>query len=124
MLACSGASFGWCLAGWFMEWLCEIGITYLAALRSYTLSGLSVQIVKFSFLLTFSAEIVFINKIITIAPLLYCSTSNSYLTLVNSPTVVLWSGRCIWRGLCSSNDVSVLYAINTQRPRSNTAKVH
>ena len=78
----------WCLAGGFLVWLCEIGITYLAALRSYTLFGISGCGVKFSFLLTFSAEIVFIKKIITIAPLLYCSTSNSYLTLVNSPTVV------------------------------------
>ena len=83
------ASVAWRLAGGFLECLCDIGITYLAALRSYTLFGLSGCIVKFSFLITFSAEIVFINKIITIVPLLYCSTSNSYLPLVNPLTVVL-----------------------------------
>ena len=49
----SSMSFGWCLAGGFLAWLCEIGITCLAALRSYTLLGLSVCLVKFSFLLTF-----------------------------------------------------------------------
>ena len=80
-------NFDWRLAGRFLEWLCEIGITYLAALRSYTLFGLSGCIVKFSFLITFSAEIVFINKIITIVPLLYCSTSNSYLPLLVKPLV-------------------------------------
>ncbi|MFU0535633.1 hypothetical protein ACMZ7X_00070 [Gardnerella swidsinskii] len=58
----------------FFVGLREIGITCLAALRSYTLFGLSGCVVKFSFLLTFSAKIVFINKIITIVPLLYCST--------------------------------------------------
>ena len=46
-------SFGWCLAGGFLAWLCEIGITCLAALRSYTLFGLSGCVVKFSFLVTF-----------------------------------------------------------------------
>ena len=54
----SGASFGWCLAGGFLALLCDIGITCLAALRSYTLFGLKGCGVKFSFLLTFSAEIV------------------------------------------------------------------
>ena len=51
-----------------------MGVTCLAALRSYTLFGLSGCVVKFSFLLTFSAKIVFVNEIITIVPLLYCST--------------------------------------------------
>ena len=51
-----------------------VGVTCLAALRSYTLLGLNGCVVKFSFLLTFSAKIVFVNKIITIVPLLYCST--------------------------------------------------
>ena len=44
---------GWRLAGVLSVWLCEIGITCLAALRSYTLFGLSGCIVKFSFLVTF-----------------------------------------------------------------------
>jgi len=66
-------------------WLCEIGITCLAALRSYTLFGLSGCVVEFSFLLTFSAEIVFINTIITIVPLLYCSTKQ-FLSPTTSKT--------------------------------------
>ena len=78
----------WCLAGGFLVWLCEIGIACLAALRSYTLFKLKGCIVKFSFLLTFSAKIVIYQRDITIAPLLYCSTSNSYLPLVNSLKVV------------------------------------
>ena len=89
-------SFDWHLAGRFLEWLCEIGITCLAALRSYTLFGLSGCVVEFSFLLTFSAEVVICQKDINIAPLLYCSTSNSYLSLVNSPTVFLvWQEECL-----------------------------
>ena len=65
-----------------------IGITCLAALRSYTLFRLKGCIVKFSFLLTFFAGIVIYQHDLTIAPLLYCSTSNSYHSLVNSITVV------------------------------------
>ena len=138
---------GWCLAGGFLKWLCEIGITSATtcfraqsvaresnserelarkvqwtfrassaewrlamrtALRSYTLFGLSGCVVKFSFLLTFSAKIVFVNKIITIVPLLYCSTSNSYLPYVNSNHSCFWYGRSAWYGVCSSNGASVL----------------
>ena len=102
------ASVAWRLAGGFLECLCDIGITYLAALRSYTLFGLSGCVVKFSFLLTFSAKIVFVNKIITIVPLLYCSTSNSYLPYVNSNHSCFWYGRSAWYGVCSSNGASVL----------------
>ena len=62
-----------------------MGVTCLAALRSYTLFGLSGCVVKFSFLVTFSAKIVFVNKIITIVPLLYCSTSNTHPSLLVKP---------------------------------------
>ena len=44
------------------------------ALHSYTLFGLSGCVVKFSFFTYFLLKIVFVNKIITIVPLLYCST--------------------------------------------------
>ena len=67
-------NFGWRLAGGFLCRVASGGVACLAALRSYTLFGLSGCVVKFSFLLTFSAEIVFIITIITIVPLLYCST--------------------------------------------------
>ena len=120
-----GASFGgWCLAGGFLEWLCEIGITCLAALRSYTLFGLSGCVVKFSFLLTFSAKIVFVNKIITIVPLLYCSTKQFLSPTTSKTASVFWCGRCVWCGVGSSMSASVLYAIENQRLQSTTAKLH
>ena len=65
-----------------------IGITCLAALRSYTLFGLSGCIVKFSFLLTFSAKIVFIKKILLSFRFYIARPSNSYHSLVNSLTIV------------------------------------
>ena len=65
----------------------RVGVTCLAALRSYTLLGLSGCVVKFSFLLTFSAKIVFVNKIITIVPLLYCSTKQHPPSLPVKPLV-------------------------------------
>ena len=46
-------SFDWRLAGGSLKWLCEIGITCLAALRSYTLFGLSGCVVEFIFYLLF-----------------------------------------------------------------------
>ena len=102
-------SLDWFLAGGFLAWLCDIGITCLAALRSYTLFRLSGCVVKFSFfLLTFSAKIVFVNKILLSFRFYIARPSNSYLPLVNSPTVVLWCGRCAWRGVCNSTDASVL----------------
>ena len=105
-------------------WLCEIGITCLAALRSYTLFGLSGCVVKFSFLLTFSAKIVFVTKIITIVPLLYCSTKQFLSPTTSKTASVLWYGRCVWCSVRNSTDASVLYAINIQRQQSNTVKVY
>ncbi len=64
------------------------------ALRSYTLLELKGCIVKFSFLLTFSAKIVFINKIITIVPLLYCSTKQHPPSLLVKPLVFLCATTC------------------------------
>ena len=78
---------GWCLAGGFLVWLCDIGITCLAALRSYTLLGISGCIVKFSFLLTFSAEIVFIKKVLLSFRFYIARPSNSYLPLLVKPLV-------------------------------------
>ena len=57
-------SFDWFLAGVFSEVLWEIGITCLAALRSYTLFRLKGCIVKFSFLVTFFQKYLFIKKIL------------------------------------------------------------
>ena len=79
------------------------------ALHSYTLFGLSGCVVKFSFLLTFSAEIVFVNEIITIVPLLYCSTKQRPPLTTNKAASVFWCGRCVWCGVRSSNDASVRY---------------
>ena len=115
-------SFGWCLAGGFLAWLCEIGITCLAALRSYTLFGLSGCVVKFSFFTYFLSKIVFVNKIITIVPLLYCSTKQFLSPTISKTASVFWCGGCVWCGVCSSMNASVHYAINTQRPPSFSAK--
>ena len=106
--ALSGASFGWCLAGGFLALLCDIGITCLAALRSYTLFGLKGCVVKFSFLLTFSAKIVFINKIITIVPLLYCSTKQFLSHTTNKAASALWYGNSFLCCVCNSMSVNVL----------------
>ena len=95
------------LAGFF-AWLCEIGITCLAALRSYTLFGLSGCVVKFSFFSYFLSKIVFVNKIITIVPLLYCSTKQFLSPTTSKTASVLWCGMSAWSGTCSSNDASVL----------------
>ena len=103
-----GASFGWCLAGGFLAWLCDIGITCLAALRSYTLLRLIGCIVKFSFLLTFSAEVVIYQKGITIVPLLYCSTKQFLSPTTSKTASVLWYGKSAWHDVCSSTDASVL----------------
>ena len=71
-------SFGyefWLASGWQVSGVAvRVGVTCLAALRSYTLFGLNGCIVKFSFLVTFSAKLVICQKDITIVPLLYCST--------------------------------------------------
>ena len=103
----------------------RVGVTCLAALRSYTLFGLSGCVVKFSFfLLTFSAKIVFVNKIITIVPLLYCSTKQHPPLTTSKTASVLWYGRSAWCSVCNSTDASVIYAINTQRLQSINVKVH
>ena len=101
-----------------------VGVTCLAALRSYTLLGLNGCVVKFIFLLTFSVKIVFVNKIITIVPLLYCSTKQHPPLTTSKTASVLWYGRSAWLDVCSSNNASVHYAINTQRQQSINTKVH
>ena len=101
-------NFGWRLAGGFLCRVASGGVACLAALRSYTLFGLSGCVVKFSFLLTFSAEIVFVNEIITIVPLLYCSTKQFLSPTRKFTHSYFWCGRCVWCGVSSSNDASVL----------------
>ena len=95
------------MAGGFLCVVVMGGVTCLAALRSYTLFGLSGCVVKFSFLLTFSAKIVFVSKIITIVPLLYCSTKQHPPLTTSKTASVLWCGRSAWSGECSSTDASV-----------------
>ena len=100
------------------------GVTCLAALRSYTLFGLSGCVAKFSFLLTFSAKIVFVNKIITIVPLLYCSTKQFLSPTISKTASVFWCGRSAWCDVCSSNDASVLCTVGNQCLQSINVKVH
>ena len=80
-----------CLRGhwqWYEMLLCVVGVACLAALRSYTLFGLSGCIVKFSFLLTFFQKYLFIKKISLSLRFYLARPSNTHPSLVNSPTVV------------------------------------
>ena len=96
------------MAGGFLCVAVMCGVACLAALRSYTLFGLSGCVVKFSFLLTFSAKIVFVNKIITIVPLLYCSTKQHPPLTRKFTHGCFWCGRkSVWCDACSGTDVSV-----------------
>ena len=95
------------------------------ALRSYTLFGLSGCVVKFSFLLTFSAKIVFVNEIITIVPLLYCSTKQ-HPPLTRKFThhcFLVWQEECLeWHMQQHGRQCSLIN--RNQRLRSATAKLY
>jgi len=100
-------NFDWRLAGRFLEWLCEIGITYLAALRSYTLFGLSGCVVEFSFFTYF-----FCKNSIYQQDYYYRSAFILLDKQFLSPTIsktasVLLCGRSAWCGVCSSINASV-----------------
>ena len=108
---------GECEAAFYENWVgarlfgvaVRVGVTCLAALRSYTLFGLSGCVVEFSFLLTFSAEVVICQKDINIAPLLYCSTSNSYLPLLVKPLVFFGVVGRVLGVVCAAARMLVFY---------------